>query len=979
MKRLVSSKTLLSTMRMAALLLGGVFLGLALSDRAQAASAWDVENNLPNARSQIVNVERDKWNDLRNCLNGGGEQRHCVNIKAAYTEFLSIMTRDGSATSIEVDAGTKRVDLRIKSLLFYNFPLVTPSWQSAWIDYGSAQVVRDDNFPNDRQINKFCGSGGSTYINCPAMSRVGWNVSRVYAVNDSSVRIEGGTGQTITPRSLSSRYLFGNDIYLSAVSDQGFTANKTITIRAEYQAMNEYYNNSNNTSCWVDGNIHPAFGNFSRCPTITVDFYITVKVRAPIMEGTVAVDDSQHGDSAKVWKDQNGAGGGAITQNHQYIENNGSVGDRTIKRVRPNNKLCWWYQMNNKGPGPTLDQFDIMNFRSGSGNSDFNREFFDGNNLTPNNYFTMKINAYQSSGQWGCFDWGNKTMFKSGSANSMANISTSDATNRKFIYYPNQNDVGKTVCQRMRWSWNEGNGWNERQTPSACAYVPYHYPSCDSSKNNCDTSPPKDCKWNGTCPNDTVSSYGVVPTTSHNGANAVVMGDTVKFKYTITNNSSYTKTKPMGYTAYTFVLKGGQSIATAGGARSYTTNRAGGSYQDTAICGSGHTQMVRSINTSSQLRPGTPCTTPVSGSNLVVEPGKSWGSGEKSLALNGSYNNLQPGDQVCSYIVVNKWSVINDAEAPSVVASNVDCVKVGKRPQMQITGSDSYAGGGFEATGYSSNSLTGNNNRGSYSQYGLLTNRGAINNFGSSGWTTLANKGQACKLSYRNSNNSNTATSGCIATLGAGQLNRALSLPTMPASATRLTSGTVSNLSGLHSGVYYYDGSSDLIINSGTIPVGVNVTIYSAKGVRINGNIGYDISARRNDLTQLSSLTIVANSGDIKVDGAVSSINANLVAKNGCFISCADTGSSDLGIIGKCRNKLVINGAVVAKTGVQLRRTFGGGNANGFNQYDGNNIASTSEWFNYTPDVWLSGSAASLKRAPSSFTTTSVSSLPVRY
>ena len=101
-----------------------------------------------------------------------------------------------------------------------------------------------------------------------------------------------------------------------------------------------------------------------------------------------------------------------------------------------------------------------------------------------------------------------------------------------------------------------------------------------------------------------------------------MMGDTVSFRYNITNNSSFTKTKNMNYKAYIFVVKGGENIANADGVRSYNGS--------VSVCNYNMPQSGRSIS-SSQIRSGVPCLTPLSGST-VVQAGGSW-SGVQSLQL----------------------------------------------------------------------------------------------------------------------------------------------------------------------------------------------------------------------------------------------------------------------------------------------------------------------------------------------------------
>ena len=61
-----------------------------------------------------------------------------------------------------------------------------------------------------------------------------------------------------------------------------------------------------------------------------------------------------------------------------------------------------------------------------------------------------------------------------------------------------------------------------------------------------------------------------------------------------------------------------------------------------------------------------------------------------------------------------------------------------------------------------------------------------------------------------------------------------------------------------------------------------------------------------------------------------------------------------------------------------MHRTFGSGNNAGSNQYDNSMITSSAEWFNYTPNTWLtpfSNSGVDIR----GYSTADVTGLPARY
>jgi len=92
--------------------------------RASALSAAEVENNVLGGRQTIIDNERNLWQQMTNCHNNNhygssNSHRYCVNI-TAYTNFMWIMAKNNNTNVVEVDAGTKEVKLRVKTLLLYH-------------------------------------------------------------------------------------------------------------------------------------------------------------------------------------------------------------------------------------------------------------------------------------------------------------------------------------------------------------------------------------------------------------------------------------------------------------------------------------------------------------------------------------------------------------------------------------------------------------------------------------------------------------------------------------------------------------------------------------------------------------------------------------------------------------------------------------------------------------------------------------------
>ena len=530
-------------------------------------------------------------------------------------------------------------------------------------------------------------------------------------------------------------------------------------------------------------------------------------------------------------------------------------------------------------------------------------------------------------------------------------------------YNITQNDVDKRICQRIGWNPLSGtsaaSAWGH--SSAACITVPYHYPPENpDDPDDPDGGPddPGQQPTNGVNVSTTVSADTVLP------------GEDVEFTYKITNQKGPTKTKSIKYRTYTFIVPGNGDLPSNW--EHMVTY--GMSWSEVDCSEGGRDVYGRTRCTSEWDKQGT---------TDSINPPHSW-TDSSLYNISGDWVG-NPGDRICSYIAVdNNWSIKNGVSSTSYAASNIACARIGKRPQVQMNGSDSYAGAGFYSSAYSSISL--NNNRGSYSQYGLLTGSTApITNFGSAGYTANASV-NACKLAFANTGSITSSCSGMTG-LGNAGIDRALAVTaTIPNGvlANPITSDSIS-INGLSNG--YHRRSGSLTISGGSLSSGVRATIVVNGDVTIAGNIGDSSSESTpySSLAQMPSLTIIAT-GNVKVNGSVTLINANLVSTGGKFISCAESSASngvdsDLGIHdgAMCKNKLKVNGSVVSKQSPVLHRTFGSGNENYINQWDNNTITATSEWFNYTPNVWLVPYLGGGSGTPDGYNTVNVTGLPVRY
>lgn len=635
----------------------------------------------------------------------------------------------------------------------------------------------------------------------------------------------------------------------------------------------------------------------------------------------------------------------------------------------PGDELTWWFRAYNSSGYivPEEMKMDFTNLREGWIDPRLPGESWNQTEPKPeegSNWFRPADRGGPLNGSdhrqimWGCYDWGGECYDNVLSFNRR--ISKGEAVTRHYRYVVKPGDAGQTLCQWLRMSW-EYNGWKQRLTPKACVYIPYHYPP-----------PPDDG------PKD--KSSGIVPTTIAK-QDKVQAGDTVAFDYMVENPTGPTKTRPFRYHNYTFILKRGASLPKDKEDRpAYYASW----YGDGVSCKGGRSLGQR-WNNNPSLSAINPCVgwdTGRDDEDVVLNVGGS-NMRSKSYGIYGSGWLAQPGDKICSYIAVdNNWSVKNDEPAKTFRASNIACAVVTKSPNLNLSGSDSYADKGFRGASVSKNDkVSGTDKRGSYSQYGLLTgNKDKVTNFGSAGYTTAYDKYRslACKLSYANTGNVKDDCNDLSGLQPAGLFKKSLSTPSST-NAKQLSGGSSVDLSSLLSGSYKTTSSGSLNI-SGSLGKGQHITIFAEQAdVTITG----DIDAYAGPYAMLSdipSFTIKAK--NIKVDPGVGLITGTYVAR-GKFESCkgAQNKSADLGMMptSRCQKKLKVNGAIISEGSPAFLRTFGAGNKSEDDQRFTDRISSTAEWINYTPNLWLTTSNGSSGNQLEGLTTTQVTNLPVRY
>lgn len=638
----------------------------------------------------------------------------------------------------------------------------------------------------------------------------------------------------------------------------------------------------------------------------------------------------------------------------------------------PGDELTWWFRAYNvDGSGfNTSPETDFANYREGW--IDPLGQNWNQTEPIPiggSNWFQPAERGGPLNGaggthrqvMWGCYDWGDSCtdyhngFNKGGDLDHGMPISKQEAIYRHYRYIVQSGDAGQTLCQWLRMSWNNGS-WQQRFTPKACVYIPYHYPP----------------------PDDKDKHSGVVPTArvADGCKSKVQAGDDVQFSYSLTNTSGSgsTVSRQIEYKSYTFILRRGAKLPQNSEQKPYHYAKR---WDGNGVgCGG------RDIIPGTQGR----CEQGVGGTSEKIYPGQTWPVlGQPKYNVSGIWL-AQPGDKICSYIAVdNNWSVKNDQSADTFRASNIACVVVTKSPNLNLSGSDSYAKDGFTGSDVRENKVPGTAKRGSYSQYGLLTgDKNGVTSFGSAGYTTAspANRHLACKLSYANTSSAQGDCNDLKWLQPAGLIkpdNGKLSTPKWPTSFKGQLASQVSIDSLQASGDYHRNGP--LTITGGSLSKGRHVRLFVEGDVTISDNISVDEADIHNSLSDIPSLTVVAK-GDIRVEHGVRVIAGTYVA-GGKFESCKEAQNQKktpaLGVNGVCQNKLKINGAIVSGGSPAFLRTFGAGNMPEDDQWDTKKISSTAEWINYTPNLWLTTSNGSSSSSLDNLKTTQVINLPVRY
>ena len=198
--------------------------------------------------------------------------------------------------------------------------------------------------------------------------------------------------------------------------------------------------------------------------------------------------------------------------------------------------------------------------------------------------------------------------------------------------------------------------------------------------------------------------------------------------------------------------------------------------------------------------------------------------------------------------------------------------------------------------------------------------------------------------------------------------------------------GTTINIAVLDTGQYSATGSSVTVSSVGSVAASKNITVFISGNAYISSNITY--TARSNFSAATAPKLAIVVLGNIYVSNSVTQLDGLYIvqpdssqfpsdtdnANTGKFVTCHNLSGATTAtwISANCRNKLTVNGAVIAKKAILLRAI---GNVSTATNGEAASSANIAEVFNYIPEMVL-GSSFFGDSANASGTVESLQSLP---
>ena len=332
------------------------------------------------------------------------------------------------------------------------------------------------------------------------------------------------------------------------------------------------------------------------------------------------------------------------------------------------------------------------------------------------------------------------------------------------------------------------------------------------------------------------------------------------------------------------------------------------------------------------------------GATSVSGGAQSFNKNVTSLAqVSQTIPDLPVGSRFCYALSVHPYS---QSTADNWQHSIPGCVIIGKKPKVQVLGSDLLVGGGA-ITSSTLKTVAGTQRMfGSWVEYGIFAT-GVIKGAGSG--SAYAGPGMdnysACRASQLSFANTNGNDSNCKDSTIIGNFSSMQSIPD-PSNSFPISSTTPSLNGSINLGSPklqgLYKANSDITINASSIAKGQWLVINAPNSnITIAGNINYT-NEKLQSIYDIPQLVIIGK--NIIINDNVTNIDAWLVAKgsgNGIITTCSSSPPLTASI---CKDSLTVNGPIMAQKLVLLRTAGSGvGAASG----------DPAETFNLRPDVYL--------------------------
>lgn len=467
--------------------------------------------------------------------------------------------------------------------------------------------------------------------------------------------------------------------------------------------------------------------------------------------------------------------------------------------------------------------------------------------------------------------------------------------NNNINHRVTQDDVGEKLCQRVAWkdrSWNDSSWY---ASSHACVNVPYDYNLNPNIQDGLVESIPE---GETTVPvrdtGPTIDSGG--PTKSRDVTEAVI-------RYVVRDND-------------TTNIVGGDGVTSSGPNWACDVAQVIGNRNSVSIDAS-------------------TCKVITSSTDRVIFPGStSISVGDDDIS---ELHDLAIGDRICYAVMVSAYN--QNVDKNTFRYSRSVCVRVAKRPKIQVWGADVRVGGEDEnSTIKTSNTRRNDRLFGSWAEYGLFAPGGITS---ASGAGLSGSEGRTLDASYNALTFANTPQFGYF-----GVMPRTTLAP------------EYNNMGG---------DNQDVVLGEGDIPAVVKTT----GTVTITQNIISDDTTEHTTVAGLPQHIIIAKNIIIKPE--VTRVDAWLISQSedGYISTCdvvIDTDQPFAGLSASvCDQQLQINGPVIAEH-LFLRRTAGSGR---------DDPGTPAEIINIRPDVYLWAYSKSMEISP--IKTMYVRELPPRF